>query len=101
MAKTLVQLLSRDRLELWAKGPDSDGRAVMARQLLPKLDLGDGHCLEVFSALEAFFFNLSATSKRQYFDGISVAFTDNTADADELFELLKRAKLTGRTRTEH
>jgi hypothetical protein len=102
--RVLVALLSRERLMLWAKASEtaSDGRPFLARRLLEALGQVDAEaaCFEVLrNCLPDHFYNLTATKKRQYFDGIAVTLCDNQADADALFAFLKEQNWTGRTKS--
>jgi hypothetical protein len=105
MAKTnhsFIELLSRERLKLWSDGSrdPADGRHELADRLLLALDVGDDACWRVFAEiLPNHFYNMTAGKKRQFFDGIAVACCENAADADALFDLFRKEKWPGRTRT--
>jgi hypothetical protein len=101
--KTLSQLFSLERLQLWTKsiGGRIDGREELARKLLTALKDADpdAACAAVLaSCLPDHFYNMAATTKRRFFDGISVALCDNNDDEEALFDLLKEENWTGRTK---
>jgi hypothetical protein len=108
MAKrTFAELISIARLKLWAVAPDhSDGFPHLARTILELLERGNTRAAEdaFFAALGNnrpgdYFYNMSASKKRRYANGLALAFCEGTDKADELFEMMKAKNVTGRTYT--
>jgi hypothetical protein len=102
MPRSFAQIVSIERIRLWAKATiENDGRPFLAKAVLSQLECGNEEAAEAafFDCLPAHFYNLSAAAKRRFADAVTLAFCDTDADADELFELMKRRKVTGRTTT--